>query len=54
MVCFAPRALVDSVRPRRLDGGGRAPLNFTVRFLWKRLRKTVALLGYCIYNNQCA
>ena len=31
MVCLAPRAREDSVRPRRLSGVGARPLNFTVR-----------------------
>ncbi len=54
MVCLAPRALEEIVRPRRLSGVVVRPLNFTVRFLWKRLRKAVALPGYCSYNNLCA
>ena len=32
MVCLAPRALEEIVRPRRLAGVGARPLNFTVRF----------------------
>jgi hypothetical protein len=31
VVCLAPRALEDSVRPRRLSEVGTRPLNFTVR-----------------------
>ena len=31
MVCLAPRALEDSVRPRRLFDVVVRPLNFTVR-----------------------
>jgi hypothetical protein len=31
VVCLAPRARGDSVRPRRLSGVGARPLNFTVR-----------------------
>ena len=31
MVCLAPRAPGDSVRPRRLAGACARPLNFTVR-----------------------
>ena len=31
MLCLTPRALRDSVRPRRLSGRGGRPLNFTVR-----------------------
>ena len=31
MVCLAPRAPGDSVRPRRLSGASVRPLNFTVR-----------------------
>ena len=31
MVCLAPRAREESVRPRRLSGVGARPLNFTVR-----------------------
>ena len=30
MVCLAPRALKDSVRPRRQAGVSARPLNFTV------------------------
>jgi hypothetical protein len=32
VVCFAPRAPGDSVRPRRSSGASVRPLNFTVRF----------------------
>jgi hypothetical protein len=35
VVGLAPRALKDSVRPRRLVGASVGPLNFTVR---RRLR----------------
>jgi hypothetical protein len=31
VICLAPRALEDSVRPRRLADVGARPLNFTVR-----------------------
>ena len=31
MVCLAPRALKDSMRPRRLADASVRPLNFTVR-----------------------
>ena len=31
MICLAPRAPGDSVRPRRLSGVVVRPLNFTVR-----------------------
>jgi hypothetical protein len=31
VVCLAPRARGDSVRPPRLSGVGARPLNFTVR-----------------------
>jgi hypothetical protein len=31
VICLAPRAPGDSVRPRRLGGVGARPLNFTVR-----------------------
>jgi hypothetical protein len=31
VVWLAPRALEDSVRPRRLAGSSARPLNFTVR-----------------------
>ena len=31
MICLAPRAPGDSVRPRRLAGAPTRPLNFTVR-----------------------
>ena len=30
MICLAPRALRDSLRPRRLSGVVVRPLNFTV------------------------
>jgi len=32
----------------------RGPSTSPVRFLWKRLRKAVALRGSCSYNNLCA
>ena len=32
MICLAPRAREDIVRPRRLAGVSARPLNFTVRF----------------------
>jgi len=31
VICLAPRAPADSVRPRRLADVGARPLNFTVR-----------------------
>ena len=31
MVCLAPRALEDSVCPRRPSGASARPFNFTVR-----------------------
>jgi hypothetical protein len=34
VVCLAPRAPGDSVRPRRLSGVVVRPLNFTVRGTW--------------------
>ena len=39
MVCLAPRALKDSVRPRRLAGVVVRPLNFTVRRPWCRIAR---------------
>ena len=36
MVCLAPRAPGDSVRPRRPAGASVRPLNFTVRLVMKR------------------
>ena len=44
MVCLAPRALRDSVRPRRLAGVGARPLNFTVM----RHSKRIAILGAAV------
>jgi hypothetical protein len=41
VVCLAPRAPGDSVRPRRQSGVIVRPLNFPVR----RLRKVTAMLG---------
>ena len=41
MICLAPRAPGDSVRPRRSSGASARPLNFTVRF---RMRQALALL----------
>ena len=41
MVCLAPRAPGDSVRPRRPPGASARPLNFTVRF---RMRQASAFL----------
>ena len=41
MICLAPRALEDSVRPRRPAGVGARPLNFTVRF---RMHRALPLL----------
>ena len=48
MVCLAPRAPGDSVRPRRLIGASGQPLNFTVsgRFglaLWVGVRYAYGL-----------
>ena len=42
MVCLAPRALEDSVRPRRPADVVARPLNFTVRRREKRVLTTVA------------
>ena len=44
MVCLAPRAPGDSVRPRRLSGASARPLNFTVRRNMKRIA-TAAFLA---------
>jgi hypothetical protein len=46
VLCLAPRALEDSVRPRRLSGVGAGPLNFTVsRHLWTAILITHSSLG---------
>jgi hypothetical protein len=37
VVCLAPRALEEIVRPRRLTGVSARPLNFTVRARWRWL-----------------
>jgi hypothetical protein len=42
VVCLAPRAPGDSVRPRRLSGVGARPLNFAVR---RARRHGLALSG---------
>jgi Phospholipase_D-nuclease N-terminal len=42
VVCLAPRAQEDSVRPRRLSGVSARPLNFTVR---SHRVKTAVILG---------
>jgi hypothetical protein len=42
VVCLAPRALEDSVRPRRLADTSARPLNFTVR---RQPRGGIASLG---------
>jgi hypothetical protein len=44
VVWLAPRALVDSVRPRRLADASARPLNFTVRFRRGRFRVHRSLL----------
>jgi hypothetical protein len=44
MVCLAPRAPEDSVRPRRLSGVVVRPLNFTVRLRMPRTATTLATL----------
>ena len=43
MVCLAPRALEDSVRPRRPAGVVVRPLNFTVR--GRRLLRSLSHLS---------
>ena len=43
MVCLAPRAPGDSVRPRRLSDVVVRPLNFTVRRLFSVSRTLFAL-----------
>ena len=43
MVCLAPRALGDSVRPRRLSGVVVRPLNFTARRL--------CIMGFTVYAS---
>ena len=51
MVCLAPRAREDSVRPRRLDGVVVRPLNFTVRvpefFMRQLLHNLVLVSALC-------
>jgi hypothetical protein len=39
VVCLAPRAPGDSVRPRRLSGVIERPLNFPVRSHFRKLRR---------------
>jgi hypothetical protein len=41
VVGFAPRAPVDSVRPRRLSGVVVRPLNFTVRRQPRKIQRAV-------------
>ena len=43
MVCLAPRAPAESVRPRRLAGASARPLNFTVRGPFVTPHQTVAV-----------
>jgi hypothetical protein len=57
VVCLAPRALDEIVRPRRLAGVVSRPLNFTVRRMNTASTHRVielliglALLGYCAYE----
>ncbi len=45
MVCLAPRAPGDSVRPRRSSGVVVRPLNFTVRPLWMNAPTKAAAHG---------
>jgi len=45
VVCLAPRAPGDSVRPRRLSGVVVRPLNFTVR---RRMRNHILNAGSCV------
>jgi hypothetical protein len=47
VVCLAPRALKDSVRPRRLAGVVTRPLNFTVRCL----RNANAFEGIALFDH---
>jgi hypothetical protein len=55
VVCLAPRAPGDSVRPRRPAGASGRPLNFTVRRMSTGTHRAVELLvgfglvGYCAY-----
>jgi hypothetical protein len=55
VVCLAPRALEEIVRPRRLAGLRVRPLNFTVRRMSTGTHRAVelavgfALVGYCAY-----
>ena len=53
MVCLAPRALRDSVRPRRLAGASVRPLNFTVRGHLVGLSKT-RLAWQGVWLGACA
>ena len=61
MVCLAPRAPGDSVRPRRLIGASARPFNFTVRrfttaldtssLLWGLLFGSIGL-GFFVYGRR--
>jgi hypothetical protein len=53
VVCLAPRALKDSVRPRRLAGVVGRPLNFTVRRL-RFASEPSGALGAIILVAGCA
>jgi hypothetical protein len=46
VICLAPRALGDSVRPRRLAGVVVRPLNFTVRRQPRKARRLCVLLPW--------
>ena len=45
MVCLAPRAPGDSVRPRRLIGASARPFNFTVRSHFGEIQRREELGG---------
>jgi hypothetical protein len=53
VVCLAPRALKESVRPRRLAGASARPLNFTVS--WRREAQPGCLTPVytCAYTPLC-
>jgi hypothetical protein len=51
VVCLAPRALEDSLRPRRLVGASVRPLNFTVR---RRVAVTLGLAPPLVSALQAA
>ena len=51
MICLAPRALEEIVRPRRLSGVVARPLNFTVSRRARVLFGVGGILGSCARSN---